>query len=507
MIRVGTGRATLSFPDGLGLFGFGTGGGRGRNAPAGSEDADTLQVRALYLENERHKHLVVSFDLPSGSRIVHRALLEALAREGVNLLPGQLWVLGTHTHSGPGHYLGNLYDVFGQMPLFYRSSVAEEIVRKGRQAARDALRTLKPCRVGSAQHILWGAGRNRSLRAFLANFGGDPTKWQDEIELPLPGDATPEERAIDPRLSVVAFVGEDDRPLATWSTWSCHPASIRRAPRRAYHRDWVGVAVDEMEKTVPFAMVHQGANGDVTALPSGERRITRPMERVGWLGRRIAGVWKAAFADASAAARADARFEVGYQTLVPKDVLPSFEIGAPVLAGSEEFDPWLLTKMIGEARTFAWRKGPQAPKLPALGPLQSLMRVHPSLQPSPEHPVGLLRLGSHLFFASPFEQTTVAARTVEKKIRDRWRSFRGEEVTASPIGLMGDYAGYVTTEPEFHAQHYEGGHTLYGKDQLDVLSNQWTSMIEVEDLDAKGPAYQQSEPTFRARVDEILARL
>src|SRR5690606_14385328 len=97
-----------------------------------------------------------------------------------------------------------------------------------------------------------------------------------------------------------------------------------------------------------------------------------------------------------------------------------------------------------------------------------------SLAPSPVHPVWLLRLGRHVVFASPFEMTTMAARAAELAIVQAFREHRRLDVTAGPIGLAGDYAGYVTTRPEDHAQHYDGAPTFYGDRQLDVLSRVWT---------------------------------
>jgi neutral ceramidase len=511
MIRVGTGRDDLSFPDGLGLFGFGPGGGRGFAVPAGSDDADTLQARALYIERGPERLLVVSFDLGSGSRVVHRALLDALARDGVQLAPGQLMVVGTHTHSAPGHYHETLYGVLGQWPLFYRADVVAELVRKGLSAARQALRDSTPCRVGVAHEVLWGAARNRSLRPFLENFGGDPTPWSDELKDELgvsaPPGATPEERAVDPRLTVVAFVGANDEPLATWATWCCHPATFRRAAQRRYHRDWPGVAVDAVEKrgVAPFAMVHMGANGDATPLPSGAPRQADEIGRVRELGEKVAAAWQRGF-DAAASRAADAPFEVRFRSFVPRDEgLPPFEIGSSVLIGSEEFDPSVVVKVWSEATTFPWRSDPQRPKLPALGPLQYLLRRLPPLQPAAEHPLWLLRLGSHLFFASPFEQTTYAARTTEKALRAAWERAYGEKITASPVGLAGDFAGYLTTPNEFEHQNYEGAHTLYGRDQLAVLGRAWERMALEERTYADAPATR--EAALEARVNEALSQL
>jgi hypothetical protein len=222
----------------------------------------------------------------------------------------------------------------------------------------------------------------------------------------------------------------------------------------------------------------------------------------------VADAWLEAFREAAAAASADASFELGYHTFVPKnEALPTFEIGAAVIAGSEEFDPPFLTKAFGEARRFPFRGAAQRPKLPAVAPLQWILRFSRSLQPSPEHPIGLLRLADHVFFASPFEQTTYAARTTEKELCARWLEVRGERITASPIGLVGDYAGYLATPREYELQHYEGSHTLYGSRQREVVGRIWASMIRENPLDASPPAYQMREPTFQKRVDAIRSAL
>jgi neutral ceramidase len=99
------------------------------------------------------------------------------------------------------------------------------------------------------------------------------------------------------------------------------------------------------------------------------------------------------------------------------------------------------------------------------------------LGPSPEHPLWLLRIGSHLVFASPFEQTTVAAWRLERALVQRWTEVRGDRVTASPLSLCGDYAGYLTTPREYALQRYEGAHTLYGRHQLETLSELFCAFV------------------------------
>ncbi|CAN5161719.1 hypothetical protein BH09MYX1_BH09MYX1_07270 [soil metagenome] len=488
MIKVGTGIASLQFDDGHGLFGYGPLGGRGLNVPHDSKESDTLQVRVLYLVRDTQKLLIVSLDLTSGSRVVQAELRDALAEAGHHFAPEEVLVVGTHTHSGPGGYHGNFYDYFGQYPSFRGAEVKREIVAKALHASLNALSNTVPCKVGVAHRAVWGPGRNRSLRAFLTNFEGDLTRWNAELEsagiagLP-PATTTPEQRAIDPRLTVVAFVAADGRTVATWATWCCHAATFRRAPERPYHRDWPGVAVDlvERSKEAGFAIVHQRSNGDVTAIPSGDISVPEPVDRARAIGAAIAEQWLEALGAAVAKATPEAAFEVHFHDFAPKESgLPTFEIGEPVLVGSEEYDPpGIVTRsFLGESRTLSFRKGAQGVKFPALGPLQWALRVLPALKPSPKHPMWLLRLDDHLFFASPFEQTTYAARTVEKALVAKWKKARGGSVTASPVGLVGDYAGYLTTPSEYANQNYEGAHTLYGPTQLETMIGKWAGLIK-----------------------------
>jgi neutral ceramidase len=506
MMRVGTGKASLTFQDNLPLFGFGPQAGWGLNVPHGSAEADTLQVRALYLEDAASKLLVVSFDLGSGSRVLQQSLLQALAQRGHRLSDGQLWVVGTHTHAAPGGYLGNGYDLLGAFPTRKGTSVLAELVRQGLAAALAAIALAVDATLSVDQSVLWGWGRNRSLSGMLAKVGGDLGAWHRELGVTPPAALTPEEAAIDPRLTVVTFRAlASGATLAVWATWCCHPATLPRALLRPYHRDWPGVAVDRLEQQVPFAMLHQAANGDVTALPPGERRNAEPLQRLQSFGQAIGD---ACLAVSNAASGHATSFELGFYDFVPaQEGLPKFEFGAPAMAGSEEFDPGWLVRLFGEARRFPWRFNAQKPKFPALGPLQYLVRDLPALQPSPSHPLWLLKLGEHLLFASPFEQTSCAARDLEKAIVERWYQLRGERVSASAIGLVGDYAGYLTSPEEFGCQNYEGAHTLYGSGQLEALRRGWLSMIGRDPLDHSASAISQDAARMAAAVDRVLAAL
>ena len=483
MIRVGVGAAKLEFADGYGLYGYGPPGGRGYNAARGSAEFDQLSVKALYIEGPVGKLLIITYDAAAGSRRLHAGIvrdLNAIAEQTFH--DGEVWIVGTHTHAAPGHYLGNLYDQFGQWPPGFREPVFTELRRKGLNAAMQALSGPKQAKVGIVEEPVW-LGANRSLRPFLDNFSGVLSTWERETAIgKAPAHLAPEERAIDPRLRVIAFVGDNGESLASWASHSCHPATWPPAKWRPYHRDWPGVARDLVEQDVPFAMLNMGANGDVTALPVGQVRIERPLERVRAIGEGIGQAWRTAHQRAREAAR-DVDFELGFLRFVPNEwQLPRWDIGLQVVCGAPEIDPGPVRRALRGYLKSQRRRGTQGPKLSVLGPLTPIVSRLLGLNPSPEHPIGLLRLGTHLVFASPFEQTTYAAYGIEQRLIARWQAVRGETVTAGPLGLVGDYAGYMTTAAEYAHQYYEAAHTLYGVNQRDTLARVWASMITGESL-------------------------
>lgn len=109
---------------------------------------------------------------------------------------------------------------------------------------------------------------------------------------------------------------------------------------------------------------------------------------------------------------------------------------------------------------------PAWPKRDALGLFQALLKdVTAALRPSPVHPLHLVRVDDHLFATLPGEPTARAAWEIERAVL----AASGAS-SASVLGYVGDYAGYLTTDAEYRAQHYEGAMTLYGRNTLAHLA-------------------------------------
>jgi hypothetical protein len=55
------------------------------------------------------------------------------------------------------------------------------------------------------------------------------------------------------------------------------------------------------------------------------------------------------------------------------------------------------------------------------------------------------------------------------------------------IGYAGDYGGYFTTEEEYEAQHYEGAHTLYGRNAANHIRARLVQLVEGPAPEPIGP--------------------
>ena len=118
-------------------------------------------------------------------------------------------------------------------------------------------------------------------------------------------------------------------------------------------------------------------------------------------------------------------------------------------------------------------------------------------------PLQLLKIGRLAVVALPSEITTMAGRrlmaTVKAELADEV-----DHVVLS--GLANTYAGYVATREEYAAQHYEGGHTIFGPHTLAGYQQEFTKLARAirqnTQVDA-GPALREladQQLTFQTGV-------
>ena len=474
--RAGAAEKDITPHFGLAMAGYSTEGKLARGV------SGRLFARALVLEGTNGSRVCICIlDLMSGTRY----LLEEIARRTAatcGITVDQLVLAGSHTHNGPGRIYGNtLYDTFAQRRSGFDRPLADWLAGQIASTIDAASQAVEPALVALGEERLWGVTKNRSLPAFPL---GDWNDAGSPGENP-PGDLKDEQKAVDPRVHVVAaYRAADSQPIATFAFFGCHYTAMG-AGAKYYSSDAAGYAVRRARWALEnrpggarvVVAVGAGATGDVNTLRKDlDPEIGTGIDLAEWVGDRLGG----AIADrtlsmmpAAGAVPIETRFcdpdhgdsapGNGNQTELPD----RWFFGAPVLAGSEEsrtlFYHLHLVREGMRGRDFP-SDHPQYPKARALGPIQRPLMKLLKLKPSSAYPIHQIRLGSTILATLPGEPTTATARTIEVALQ--------AETGASKVlvvGYTGDYGGYFTTEAEHSKQYYEGASTLYGRHVVDYL--------------------------------------
>ena len=534
-----------------------------------------LFARALVIEDPISKRRVYLgfLELSTGSPEVTKRVIERIRpaylqwvsdRDGFDangslkdpdLAPAanNVLIMSSHTHSAPGHYTGNrLYDIIMLSPGGFRDDVIDIIVSAMEKAFNDARERLQDADIFVRSANAYGIGRNRSFPAFAANFD-HRTAWPPvRPECAAPPDVSalaPEASAVDPYFwTLWAFPkGERDRALGTFAVVGIHNASVGR-DYHLYHPDWAGLAAQQIVEsgTTAWAAVAQGPAGDVTAIPvdgtMADMKLSLAFER----SFQVVASWQLAKPSATDQAKPAQELDFGFYRWRPRDDgLTTWDIGTPVINGCDEsrtpfrFDPGrgearvATASMRGLQGIISKAKGlffederrsekNQLPKEPAFGAAQLVLRKVLGLTPGDEHPLHLLRIGSHVFFGLPTEVTTFAAWTIESALKARFRVLGLDWVGASPLAMVNDYVGYLTTAREYDTQNYEGALTMYGRRSLEVMCEVLVSTISQgatsfpesdgqRTVEPRGKLRQDPRPALplpvALRYDELIDRI
>ncbi len=495
-LQCGVAQRELVFQDGLGLAGYGPFAGQGYHVAA-TEEQHQLHARVMYLGSGDTRAFVAVVDLWAASLYVQQRVVDRLRATLPGLGDHQFLMIGSHTHSAPGHFSKNrLYDAFAQSPGGFEESVADVVIEALVAASVAAYDARRGARVAVVTTLLQGVGSNRSFGAFLRNFPAG-SNWQDawvaRVGAPLIGSGE-KGLAVDPRFQVLwAFEADADTPIGTFATIACHNAALGREVG-GYHPDLAGYACAGVNAAAssPWAALAQGAAGDVTAIPAGGDMDSLGHPLAASRGAAVARAWAATRERALSVATSEASLDVGMIKWLPShDGSPRWRFGQAVVNGSEESrSPW-FTPIRGEGRKTPRLFGllraqlglpdEQAPKVSALGPLHATVAHYLNdLDPAPEHPLHVLRIGHHAFFTLPGEVTGYAAHVLEQAVLRRAAHVGLPLRSASPIAITNDYCGYFTTEAEYEAQHYEGAHNLFGRRSLERLEVLLTRVIGPE---------------------------
>ncbi len=212
-----------------------------RSAPS-SGTLDPLYVSVLALEDESQQPFVIcSFDLLG----VDKAFCETV-RSLIPLAPERIWVLATHTHSGPTHiYEGR---------ATYRADYVRHIAQQAAQAVREAVSDLQPASVSQAQVSVCGV-------ASLRNQGRKKEGY------PMP-------------LFMLRFARE--RGAITFCRFACHPTVLDEA-NTLFSKDLPGAAGGESQ------LFANGACADLSTRFTRRESSSKELARLGQVMKNAMG--------------------------------------------------------------------------------------------------------------------------------------------------------------------------------------------------------------------------
>jgi len=442
--------------------------GYSRNARTGTGFRTRLRARVLHLRAGTGSLAIVQCDLLGGSAIVHRLVARAVAGT-TDVPPAGIYVGATHTHGGPGQYLGtDFYNRFASNLPGFDAAWAQFLAERIAAGVTTAVEQRRPARLAWGTTEVWGLTRNRSLPSYVRNDGVTDRRTAPQRTYV----------SVDPllhllRVDALAPDGGTE-PLAAMVVFPVHGTGV---PMRSdvYNADLWAHVTDEMASRIERASGRRPVVGAV----EGPHADVAPALHPGTAGhleaRRIGrgiGAEAAALHDALEADLSD-RVDLGCgMREVDLDRARSIDgitlprrpaVGAALVAGAFENETPVVHRIPpfrpGVPRRRA--RGPQGAKRVLGGPLQRL--VLPLGGFPRVLPVQVLRIGPAVLVGLPFEITVESGRRIAVAVAGAADAAGVGAVDRVVVtSVANEYAGYCTTAEEYCEQRYEGGHTLYG---------------------------------------------
>lgn len=435
-----------------------------------------LKARAFYLHGPGQTPLaLVQLDLGAGSLPLHYAVAERIAA-ATDVPARGLSLLVTHTHSGPGQYLGSdFYNTFGANAAGFDPELFRFLSERISTAVIRAYHNRRPAQVAVGQRDVWGLTRNRSVEAWARNHNLNPEEVGEDDAL----------RAVNPRMTMlrIDLRADDGRyyPAGALTLFSVHGTAIP-AFTRPYHADvwhWLSRGVGEDFGTdLPWPFIHgafQATHADNNPAWHPDHRGNLEARRIGKaLGDQADALFKRLKSDLAPRLRTAAGSRLIDLLDLPEDqrhglcrraVMGAAAMGA---ANGDEVFPvsYLPFLQEGWPRTL-FTDGCQAEKQWALSKLQLLM----SADTFPHRALfQVLRINNLVLVPLPWEITLESGNRIRGAVLDTLPA--GTDWRVEISSLANGFFGYAVTEAEYGAQYYEGGHTLYGPHTLNFLAAQ-----------------------------------
>lgn len=437
-----------------------------------------LRARAFYLRSPGERPVVVvQTDLGAGSILLHHEVARRIA-EKTDVDIGDLSLTSTHTHSGPGLYLGsNFYNAHGVRHGGFDPALLDFLSRRIADAVIDAFTNRRPARIASGRRRVWGATRNRSLEAWLRNPVAAGRTYSHELEY----------EAVNPWMTMVRIdleaPGGGFHPAGAFTLFSIHGTGIP-ADSDPYHADVWAYFAREVEWKIrehydpPWQPVHgafEATHGDTTPAWRTDLRGESETRRIGT--RLGAHAWQL-FRDLEPKLSADvvvrsAMREVDVLELSPEERAPLCDraILGTATVGAARGDEHAASSLWPFAR--GWPRHLFA-SWTCHGAKHWIGSVFQLLVPADLFPHRALfhamQFGDLLVFATPWEITLESGNAIRHAIAASVPD--ADDLLIEISSLANGYFGYSTTAPEYSIQFYEGGHTIYGPGTTVYLARQ-----------------------------------
>lgn len=432
-----------------------------------------LKARAFYLQGSGQTPLaLVQLDLGSGSLVLHHRVAELIS-EHTDVPPHALTLLVTHTHSGPGQYLGSdFYNVFGSNRPGFDPALFEFLSQRIAEAVIAAYQSRAEARFAVGQSDLFGYTRNRSVAAWANNF-------PDMV----PHNADPMD-AVNPTMTMLRIdqkQGDRFVPAGALSLYSIHGTAIPPFTR-PYHADvwhWISEELETALHDSAPGFIHGAAQAthadNNPAWKHDDLRGDREAERIGKaLGQHATRLFQAlgqelspvlTTAVASRQLNLLDRIDTGRFGLCERAITGASVAGA---ANGDEVFPISYLPFLEEGwprRLFTDQC--QGVKQWMLSKLQLLL---PAERFPHQALFQIVRINDLVLVPLPWEITLESG----NRLRDAVTATLppGTDWKVEISSLANGYFGYAVTPEEYQLQYYEGGHTLYGPHTLDFLIGQ-----------------------------------
>lgn len=438
-----------------------------------------LKARAFYLKRDGALPVViVQADLPASSLVLRHKVAEVVSR-ATDIPFSAISIHATHTHSGPGQYFeSDFYNTFGSNKPGFDPDVFSFLVQQLSDAVIEAWQHRRPARVGVGEIEVYGATKNRSIGAYVANHNVADKRTDDAAAL----------RAVNPRITLVRIDVQDAddqwKPLGAFSTFAIHGTGIPPFTH-PYHGDVWAFMERDLESRIqqhyqtPWKPVHgpfEANHGDNNPNYHSGMRGDSETRRIGMMIARR--TWKLF-------QQLDDQLS---DTITVRHAMREIDLLSP---RGDEAEPLCERAIVGAA-TVGAAKGDEVFPISYLPPfaagwparfgtdnchgvknwMLSWLQVWGLEAHRYPHRVNAVaaQVGDLVLVGMPFEITFESGNRIAGAVRD---ALSRQGVSPRFVAISSHtngFFGYSTTPEEYSRQFYEGGHTLYGPGTSEFLS-------------------------------------